>query len=85
MLNLTQTLALELAPDIRVNAVSPGQVPTEAFTQVPGVDEAWRAELVADTPLGRPGTRRTSPPPSWYLVCGGERWMRASNLFVAGG
>ena len=37
MLNLTQTLALELAPrGIRVNAVSPGPVATEAFLEVLG-------------------------------------------------
>ena len=56
MLNLTLTLALELAPSIRVNAVSPGQVPTEAFSEVLGVDEARHAELVTQTPLGRLGT-----------------------------
>ena len=31
MNNLTQTLALELAPNIRVNTVAPGPVATEAF------------------------------------------------------
>ena len=35
MLNLTETLATELAPRaIRVNAVSPGPVPTEAFVEM---------------------------------------------------
>src|SRR6478752_2782690 len=40
MLNLTQTLALELGPrGIRVNAVSPGPVITEAFIEVLGIGD----------------------------------------------
>ena len=85
MLNLTQTLALELAPDIRVNAVSPGQVPTEAFTEVLGVDEARRAELVADTPLGRLGTPQDIAAAVVYLASPAASWMTGQNLLVAGG
>ncbi len=56
MLNLTQTLALELAPrGIRVNAVSPGPVATEAFLEVLGVSDQLD-ELQATIPLGRLGT-----------------------------
>ena len=56
MLNLTQTLALELAPrGIRVNAVSPGPVATEAFREVLGVSDHLD-ELQATIPLGRLGT-----------------------------
>ncbi|HEX6658257.1 MAG TPA: SDR family oxidoreductase, partial [Ilumatobacter sp.] len=56
MNNLTQTLALELAPRrIRVNAVSPGPVATEAFREVLGVSDRLD-ELQATIPLGRLGT-----------------------------
>ena len=56
MLNLTQTLALELAPrGIRVNAVSPGPVATEAFREVLGVSDQLE-QLQATIPLGRLGT-----------------------------
>ena len=56
MLNLTQTLALELAPRrIRVNAVSPGPVATEAFREVLGVADQLE-QLQATIPLGRLGT-----------------------------
>ena len=54
MNNLTETLALELAPDIRVNAVAPGPVATEAFAEVLGTD--GQLDAIASTiPLGRMG------------------------------
>ena len=34
MINMTETLSLELAPRIRVNGVAPGPVATEAFAEV---------------------------------------------------
>ena len=46
LINLTQTLALELAErGIRVNAVSPGPVATEAFREVLGVSESRVCQL----------------------------------------
>ena len=45
---LTRSLALELAPDIRVNAVAPGAIATERNVEANEVDP--------DIPLGRPGT-----------------------------
>jgi NAD(P)-dependent dehydrogenase (short-subunit alcohol dehydrogenase family) len=45
---LTRSLALELAPDIRVNAVAPGAIATERNVEAD--------ELDPDIPLGRPGT-----------------------------
>jgi 7-alpha-hydroxysteroid dehydrogenase len=85
MLNLTLTLALELAPRIRVNAVSPGQVPTEAFAQVLGVDEARHAELVAQTPLGRLGTPQDIAAAVVYLASPAASWVTGQNILVAGG
>ena len=85
MLNLTQTLALELAPRIRVNAVSPGQVATEAFHQVLGVDEQRMAELVAQTPLGRLGRPEDIADAVVYLASPAGSWVTGENLLVAGG
>ncbi|HZZ02838.1 SDR family oxidoreductase [Paraburkholderia sp.] len=48
--NLTKSLARALSPEIRVVSVSPGLVDTEF---VRGLDEAWRAEQTARTPLQR--------------------------------
>jgi 3-oxoacyl-[acyl-carrier protein] reductase len=54
VLQLTRALAVALAPDVRVNSVSPGLVSTRWFRQRFG-DEAWAAQeeqFVAETPLG---------------------------------
>ncbi|MDT3442170.1 MULTISPECIES: SDR family NAD(P)-dependent oxidoreductase [unclassified Pseudofrankia] len=47
---MTKSLARALAPQIRVLSVSPGLVDTEF---VASLDEAWRDEQAARTPLGR--------------------------------
>jgi pteridine reductase len=49
---LVKSLALELAPDVRVNGVSPGAIlwPKEYFS-----DEA-RRQILSRIPLGKPGT-----------------------------
>jgi NAD(P)-dependent dehydrogenase (short-subunit alcohol dehydrogenase family) len=49
LINLTQTLAVEWAPKVRVNAIAPGAVRTEAFDRNFGPDPA----LAATVPLGR--------------------------------
>ncbi len=86
LLNLTQTLALELAPRVRVNAVSPGQVPTEAFREVLGqAGEERLAELAAATPLGRLGTPEDIAAAVVFLVSPAGAWITGENLLVAGG
>ncbi len=85
MLNLTQTLAIELAPRIRVNAVSPGQVPTEAFREVLGDSAPKLEELAAATPLGRLGTPADIAAAVLFLVSPAACWITGENLRVAGG
>jgi pteridine reductase len=52
LLQMTQALALELAPDVRVNAVSPGAI----LWPDTGKDDAAKHALLARTPLGRTGS-----------------------------
>lgn len=86
MLNLTQTLALELAERaIRVNAVSPGQVPTEAFRTTLAGDPDRLDELAAATPLGRLGTPEDIAAAVVYLASPAGSWVTGENLLVAGG
>ncbi|MDF9393025.1 pteridine reductase [Methylococcus capsulatus] len=49
---LTKSLARELAPAIRVNAVAPGAI----LWPERGTDAAMQAEILRRIPLGRPGT-----------------------------
>lgn len=83
MLNLSMTAALELAPAIRVNAVSPGQVPTEAFREVLGMTDL--SPLAAATPLGRLGTPEDIAAAVVYLASPAGSWVTGENLLVAGG
>ncbi len=50
---LTQCLAVELAPEVRVNAVAPGAI---LWPEQGGPDAARRAHLIARTPLKRQGS-----------------------------
>ncbi|MDP9084996.1 MAG: SDR family oxidoreductase [Pseudomonadota bacterium] len=48
--NMTKSLARALAPAVRVNSVSPGLVDTDF---IKSLDQGWRDQQVARTPLGR--------------------------------
>src|SRR2546430_2284518 len=65
LLNLTQTLAVDYAPKVRVNAVTAGPVKNEQSHLFYGDDEGVPA-VRAPVPLGRiaPPARAPDPPPS---------------------
>lgn len=70
LVRLTECLALELAPRVRVNAVAPGTV-----LWPEGTPASQRRELSSRIPLGRPGTTDD--------VCGAIRYL-ADAPFVTG-
>ncbi|HEX7099220.1 MAG TPA: SDR family oxidoreductase [Acidimicrobiia bacterium] len=52
VVGMTRALALELAPDVRVNAIAPGLIATEMSMAIP---EDIRQKMVDNIPLGRMG------------------------------
>ena len=48
---LTKALARDLAPDVRVNGVSPGAI----LWPEDGMSDATQASILQEVPLGRPG------------------------------
>ena len=84
MNNLSETLALELAPDIRVNTVAPGPVATEAFSEVLNTDGQHDA-IAATIPLGRIGRPDDIAGAVLYLVSDAAAWVTGQLILVAGG
>ncbi|MGW0915208.1 SDR family NAD(P)-dependent oxidoreductase [Streptomyces sp. NPDC002784] len=84
---LTRTLAVELAPDVRVNAVLPGPVDTRLWAEAAGDDvDALRRNVVAATPMGRFGA--ADEVATWVchlLDPQGADWMTGSLIAVDGG
>jgi NAD(P)-dependent dehydrogenase (short-subunit alcohol dehydrogenase family) len=86
--HLTRSLARELAPDVRVNAVAPGAIDTEMYDEL-GMSAAQvrelRAEMVATTPLGRMGLPEDVVPWIEMLLGPAGRWVTGSVIVVDGG
>lgn len=53
---LTEELALELGPEVTVNAVAPGQI-SESLEELAGYDSEWATRVLDRTPAGRLVTR----------------------------
>ena len=73
---LTRSLALELAPDIRVNAVAPGAIATERNEEAD--------ELSPDIPLGRPGTPAEVAALVSYLAGDDASYVTGASVLVDG-
>ncbi|MFE0252660.1 SDR family oxidoreductase [Streptomyces sp. NPDC059010] len=82
LLHLTQQLAGELAPRVRVNSVSPGLVRTEMarFVWEPGEDE-----VAAGLPLGRIGEPEDVARAVVWLASDAAQWVTGADLLVDGG
>jgi len=83
---LTRTLAQELGPRIRVNAVLPGFVPTEVMMAALNLDDADLPGLEAslNLPAGRLGTPKDLGAAVLYLTSPASEWVTGQCLRVAG-
>ncbi|EPF71048.1 SDR family NAD(P)-dependent oxidoreductase [Acinetobacter rudis] len=82
VLNLTRTLALELAPHIRVNNVSPGLIDTPMIRQL--MQEKGDA-LLQQTPLHRLGSSDEVADAVLYLASDFASFITGETLHVNGG
>lgn len=84
LLSLTQTLAVEWAPKVRVNAVSAGLVATEDSLDHYGGTEGL-ARVAATVPAGRFGTPGDVADAVAFLVCPLAAYVTGANLTLHGG
>jgi pteridine reductase len=73
--HMTRALALELAPEVRVNAIAPGAILWPEDDDG-GKPEAAKQAILARTPLGRTGTAEE--------VAGAVRWLLREASYVTG-
>ncbi len=82
MLALTRSLAQELAPRTRVNAVSPGLIDTRMMQSL---DVGRREAMTAAMPLKRLGTAREVASVVSFLCSPAASYVTAETIHVNGG
>ena len=84
VVNLTRTAALEYAPTIRANCVSPGMIAT-ALTAIITDDPEFTAVAEAGTPLQRIGSAEEVADVIAFLCSDAARYITGQELVVDGG
>jgi 7-alpha-hydroxysteroid dehydrogenase len=81
---LTENLAADLAPKIRVNAIAPGAIETSALGMVL-TDPAIRSRMVELTPLKRLGSVQDIAAAAVYLASDAAAYVTGVVIDVGGG
>jgi pteridine reductase len=86
LLNMNRVLARELAPEVRVNGVSPGAILWPAHLEDPQDEaaEAARAKALAGIPLGRTGAIEDIANAAYFLVTQAT-YVTGAEIKVDGG
>ncbi|MBU0975366.1 MAG: 3-oxoacyl-ACP reductase family protein [Patescibacteria group bacterium] len=82
VINLTKAYAKELAPDIRVNSVSPGNIDT---SMTRGAGEEFIQKTISNTPLKRLGEPSEIAKAVLFLASSDASFITGVNLDVDGG
>ncbi len=82
--HMTRLMSADLAPKIRVNAVAPGSIATEALETVL-TNDALRTEMERRTPLGRIGEPDDIAAAVLYLSSPAAAFVTGAVLEVSGG
>jgi 7-alpha-hydroxysteroid dehydrogenase len=81
---MTRNIAAELAPRVRVNAISVGGVATQSLEMVL-TDEKLRKMFEDNTPMRRPGTPEDIACAALYLASPAASWVTGKVIQVDGG
>jgi 7-alpha-hydroxysteroid dehydrogenase len=81
---MTRNLAAEVAPKVRVNAISVGGVATESL-EVVLTNAALREQFERQTPMGRPGSVEDIAAAALYLASPAAGWTTGKVFQVDGG
>jgi 3-oxoacyl-[acyl-carrier protein] reductase len=82
LISMTELLAVELGPDVRVNAVAPAVVKTQFAT---ALYEGREEEVAADYPLKRLGVPEDIGSVVAFLLSDDASWMTGQTVVVDGG
>lgn len=78
----TKSLALDLAPEVRVNCLAPGWIRTAWGEQA---SEAWQKRVLAETPLARWGTPEDVAQTARWLVAPAAQFITGQIIRINGG
>jgi 2-amino-4-hydroxy-6-hydroxymethyldihydropteridine diphosphokinase len=78
----TKSLALELAPEVRVNCLAPGWIRTAWGEQA---SEKWQQRVLAETPLARWGTPEDVAKVARWLVSPAAQFITGQIVRINGG
>jgi NAD(P)-dependent dehydrogenase (short-subunit alcohol dehydrogenase family) len=84
VVTLTLSIALEYAPKIRANCISPGFIESPMTAVVTG-NPAWRKGAEAGTPLGRLGTVDDVASLAAFLLSDRASYITGQNIGIDGG
>jgi NAD(P)-dependent dehydrogenase (short-subunit alcohol dehydrogenase family) len=84
LINLTESLAVEFAPKVRVNCVTAGALETDELHNAYGGDAYFEA-VAATVPLGRMGRPHDVAKACLFLASEAASFITGANLLVHGG
>jgi NAD(P)-dependent dehydrogenase (short-subunit alcohol dehydrogenase family) len=84
VINLTLTAAVEYAPTIRVNCVSPGLIDTP-LTEMITANESWLRGAESGTPMARIGTAVEVAALIAFLCSDQAGYITGQNIVIDGG